>query len=320
MTSSFSPAVQVRVKRFVAAVAVLAFAVTLSACGSSQPSSTTNSDGKALIVTTSSLVADFVNRIAGDSAEVATLVPNGFDAHTYEPKPSELALLEDADLIVLADENLNAAITGLVNLSGVADRIVDLNAAALDPADRIYREAGNKASANPHTWTSPVLAAKWVGPLTEQIVALVPDAEQTIRDNAAALTADLEALDADIRAAFTPLAGNAKMVVYHDAWEYFGREYGIRVVGALQAVNFAEPSAAELAKMAEQIREENVNAFFGSEVFPSDVLEALETESGARYVPDLADDRLPGEPGSEGHSYIAMMRANVELLLEGLSS
>jgi ABC-type Zn uptake system ZnuABC Zn-binding protein ZnuA len=250
---------------------------------------------------------------------VVTLVPNGFDAHTYEPKPSEIALLEDADLIVLADMNLNAAITGLVNLSGGSDRILDLNAAALTSDDRIYREAGNPASANPHTWTSPVLAAKWVAPLTEWIVSLTPDAEDIIRANAASLTEDLATLDTDIRTAFAALSGNAKMVVYHDAWEYFGREYGIKVVGALQAVNFAEPSAAELAKMTEQIRKENVNAFFGSEVFPSDVLEALEAESGARYIPDLADDRLPGAPGDDVHSYIAMMEANVALLLEGLS-
>jgi ABC-type Zn uptake system ZnuABC Zn-binding protein ZnuA len=311
----------VSVRKLVGVAVVFTFVSLVSGCGSSTPSSvpsTSGQDDLPLIVTTSSLVADFVTRVAGDAARVETLVPNGFDAHTYEPKPSELALLEDADLVVLADGNLNAAISGLVSLSGDAGRILDLNAEALVREDRIYREPGNDSSANPHTWTSPVLAIKWVKPITVRLVALIPDAELVFQTNSATLTAALSQLDADIRSQFATLSGKSKMVVYHDAWEYFGREYGIEVVGALQAVNFAEPSAAELAKMVDQIRNEKVKAFFGSEVFPSDVLEALESETGAKYVPDLADDRLPGEPGDLEHSYIAMMEANVILLLSGL--
>ena len=298
-------------------VAAISVAVLLTGCGAGNMQAADGDRNRPLIVTTSSLVADFVSRVAGDTAEVVTLVPNGFDAHTYEPKPSELAQLEDADLVVLADKNLNAAITGLVSLSGDSSRILDLNGSALQGNDFIYRESGNAASANPHTWTSPVLAARWVDPITERLVDLVPGSQETIEMNAAALTAELVKLDANLREAFKPLSGS-KMVVYHDAWEYFGREYGIEVVGALQAVNFAEPSAAELAAMSEQIRSEGVRAFFGSEVFPSDVLEALEAESGARYIPDLADDRLPGVAGAKGHSYVAMMEANLVLLLEGL--
>jgi ABC-type Zn uptake system ZnuABC Zn-binding protein ZnuA len=72
--------------------------------------------------------------------------------------------------------------------------------------------------------------------------------------------------------------------------------------------------------MADQIRAEGVRVFFGSEVFPSDVLEALEAESGARYVPDLADDRLPGQPGDPDHNYLALMRANLEVLVNGLTA
>jgi ABC-type Zn uptake system ZnuABC Zn-binding protein ZnuA len=133
------------------------------------------------------------------------------------------------------------------------------------------------------------------------------------------LTDDLAAFDAEIVAATNAIPDDVrKLVVYHDAWEYFGRRYDYRVVGALQAVNFAEPSAAEVARMARQIREEGVPAFFGSEVFPSDVMEALEAESGARYVPDLADDALPGAPGDDEHTYLGMMRRNLVIITESL--
>jgi ABC-type Zn uptake system ZnuABC Zn-binding protein ZnuA len=61
-----------------------------------------------------------------------------------------------------------------------------------------------------------------------------------------------------------------------------------------------------------------VPAFFGSEVFPSDVLQAIEAESGARYVADLSDDKLPGEPGSPEHSYVGMMVANTRTIVTAL--
>jgi ABC-type Zn uptake system ZnuABC Zn-binding protein ZnuA len=306
--------------RLLAAGLAAVFILTgCSATGS--PVESSGRDDIPMVVATSAIVADFSSTIGGDAVEVRTLIPNGFDSHTYEPKPSELVLLDGADLVVLADAGLNAAITGLVQLSGDAQRILDLNATALVAADFVYREPGNVASANPHTWTSPLLAARWIAPLTERIVALAPAREADIRANAAAFSAELALLDEEFRTALTPISEDRrKLVVYHDAWEYFGREYDLTVVGALQAVSFAEPSAAELAKMAEQIRAEGVRTFFGSEVFPSDVLEALEAESGAVYVPDLADDRLPGNPGDVNHTYVALMRANLVLLVGGLTA
>jgi ABC-type Zn uptake system ZnuABC Zn-binding protein ZnuA len=310
-------------RQILALVTAFSVAVSVTACGGEGPVNVDRSTTQSvpLIVATSGIVADFTARIAGDAARVESLIPNGYDSHTYEPKPSEMTLLADADLIVTADETLNATVTGLVQLSGDVDRILDLNASALDESDFILREPGNRASANPHTWTSPVLAARWVGSLTDRIAALAPEQEASIRTNAGLLIADLEQLDRDLRAALADLGTDSrKLVVYHDAWVYFGREYGLEIVGALQAVSFAEPSAAELARMADQIRAERVRVFFGSEVFPSDVLEALEAESGARYVPDLADDRLPGQPGDPDHNYLALMRANLEVLVNGLTT
>ena len=82
-------------------------------------------------------------------------------------------------------------------------------------------------------------------------------------------------------------AANRTLVVYHDSWSYFGREYGFGVQGALQAVNFAEPSAAELRRMVQQVLAASVPAFFGSEVFPTSVLEqvASRVRRGVRREP-----------------------------------
>lgn len=273
------------------------------------------SGDKRIVVTTSSIVADVVARVAGDAVEVVSVVPNGFDVHTYEPRPSEIELLAGADRIVIADRTLNATATQLATLSGDPDRIVDLNA-GLGPDDRITRQTGGW---NPHTWTDPTLVRKWVAIVLAELVALDPSSRAVFAANAARFVAELDALDAEIDAALDSVpTARRRLVVYHDAWEYFGRRYGLELAGVLQALDFTEPSAAEVAAMAADIRAAGVPVFFGSEVFPSDVLQALEEASGARYVADLADDKLPGAPGDATYGYVALMRANLALLVQGL--
>ena len=129
----------------------------------------------------------------------------------------------------------------------------------------------------------------------------------------------METYDAAFRSAIASIpAQNRKLIVYHDSWSYFGRRYGIPVIGAIQPVSFSEPSADEVRRMIDQIRNEAVPAFFGSEVFPSDVLESIASETGAIYSSDLSDEELPGVIGSPEHSYEGMMIQNVRLITSAL--
>jgi ABC-type Zn uptake system ZnuABC Zn-binding protein ZnuA len=90
------------------------------------------------------------------------------------------------------------------------------------------------------------------------------------------------------------------------------------VIGAIQPSDFSEPSAQDVANLITQIRQENVPAIFGSEVFPSPVLEQIARESGAKYVSDLRDDDLPGAPGEAKHSYFGLMAEDVRIMAESL--
>ena len=99
---------------------------------------------------------------------------------------------------------------------------------------------------------------------------------------------------------------------------YFAPRYGMTVIGAIQPSDFAEPSAKDVANLILQIKREKVPAIFGSEVFPSPVLEQIAKESGATYVSDLRDDDLPGEPGEAKHSYVGLMVEDVRIMAETL--
>ena len=115
-------------------------------------------------------------------------------------------------------------------------------------------------------------------------------------------------MDAAVRSATETVAEeDRKLLTYHDSFPYFAREYGWEVVGAIQPSDFAEPTPQEIVGLIEQIRAEDLPAIFGSEVFPSPVLEQIAAETGATYVDDLRDDDLPGEAGDPDHSYLGLM-------------
>jgi ABC-type Zn uptake system ZnuABC Zn-binding protein ZnuA len=92
----------------------------------------------------------------------------------------------------------------------------------------------------------------------------------------------------------------------------------VTVIGAIQPADFAEPSAQEVVNLIKQLREENVPAIFGSEVFPSPILDQIAKEAGVQYIDTLRDDDLPGQLGDPNHSYLGLMVENVRIMAEVL--
>jgi hypothetical protein len=108
-----------------------------------------------------------------------------------------------------------------------------------------------------------------------------------------------------------------KLLTYHDSWAYFATNYGMTVIGAIQPSDFSEPSPRDVADLIDQIRDEDVKVIFGSEVFPSDVLEQIASETGAQYVDDLRDD-ASRQTGVARAYHIGMMKLNLEIMANAL--
>ena len=113
-------------------------------------------------------------------------------------------------------------------------------------------------------------------------------------------------------------AGGLELLTYHDAYAYFAKTYGWKVIGAVQPSNFEDPQPKEIARLVDQIKAEQVPVIFGSEVFPSKVLEQIAAETGARYEDTLRDDDLPGAPGDADHSWLGLMRYDYRTMIAGL--
>src|SRR5205085_11346271 len=130
--------------------------------------------------------------------------------------------------------------------------------------------------------------------ITSQPVQMDPDNTDYYRANFHTLAGRMDQLDQAIYTAVQALPpNNRKLLTYHDSWAYFGRRYGMEVIGAIQPCDFAEPSPREVGALVDQVRAYQVPAIFGSEVYPSKVLETIGRETGARYVDSLRDDDLP---------------------------
>jgi ABC-type Zn uptake system ZnuABC Zn-binding protein ZnuA len=108
------------------------------------------------------------------------------------------------------------------------------------------------------------------------------------------------------------------LLTYHDAYAYFARTYGWTVLGAVQPKDFEDPTPKEVARLVDQVEREKVPTIFGSEVFPSKVLEQIGRETGARYEDTLRDDDLPGRPGDAEHSWLGLMRYDFVTMIRGL--
>lgn len=301
---------------------MLVLGVLLGGSACSTTGSSTAGENRLTIVTTVAPITNLVNNIAGDLAEVTGLVPEGVNSHTFEPAPSDAAVLSEADLFFANGLHLETPAIELAeqNLPPEA-RIVTLADQAISEDEWIFDFSFPKSGGdpNPHLWTNPAYAKRYAEIIAEQLTVIDPDNARTYRGNAEILRLRFDALtDAVETATATVPADNRKLLTYHDSFPYFARAFDWEVIGAIQPSDFSEPTAREVADLIEQVRREGLPAIFGSEVFPSPVLESIAAETGATYVDDLRDDDLPGEAGDEEHSLIGLLVFDYTTIVDAL--
>jgi ABC-type Zn uptake system ZnuABC Zn-binding protein ZnuA len=311
------PVPRPRVAAGIAAAGVVALAG--AGCGGDASSA---AEGRLHVATTVAPITSIVAAVGGDLVDIEGIVPERTNSHTFEPPPSTAAVLARADVLFVNGLQLEEPTTDLADANLGDDAVlVELGEETIGPDEYRYDfsfpEEGGKP--NPHLWTNPPMADRYAEVVRDTLVELDPDNAETYEDNYARFSARVDEFDAALRTATgTVPADQRKLLTYHDAYAYFADEYGWEVIGAIQPADFAEPSAQEVADLVTQVRDTGVPAIFGSEVFPSPVLEQIGDESGVRYVDVLRDDDLPGEPGDDEHSWLGLMRFDYITLVDAL--
>jgi ABC-type Zn uptake system ZnuABC Zn-binding protein ZnuA len=316
-------------RRLVAGAAALA--LVAAACGSDDDTSTDDGadSGEAAgsvsefqVVTTVAPITSIAANVIGDCADIIGIVPEGTNSHTFEPPPSAAELMATADVVFINGLQLEEPTKSLAEANvGDGVQIIELGDLTIVPDqfkyDFSFPEDGGKP--NPHLWTDPTLVKVYAEIIRDTMVAEVPECTDQLNANYDQFVILVDEFDAAIREAFDTIPEDQrKLVTYHDAYAYFADTYGWNVIGAVQPADFGDPTPADVVNLIEQIEAEQVPAIFGSEVFPSPILEQIAEETGAVYVDDLRDDDLPDAPGDTDHSWLGLMKFNFITMTEAL--
>ena len=292
------------------------------------PSGEQAAQGKLLVVTTVAPLTNIVSNIGGERVSVQGIIPEGTDSHTFEPRPSDADLLSKANLILVNGLHLESPTEKLANASKPKDtQIFEMGGNTITQSQWMFDFSfpKDKGDPNPHLWVNTKYAEAYAKLAAQQLTALDPSGKAYYETNLKNYLERLEVLDKatrDVVASIPP--ENRKLLTYHDSWAYWAREYGFDVIGAIQPSDFKEPSAQDVAKLVDQIKQVKVPAIFGSEVYPSKVEEQIALEAKVKTA-NTADDELPGEGAANAmenknpeHSYIGMMVNNLRIIATNL--
>lgn len=297
----------------------------LSACGGEGEDS---SEAAVEVVATYSILGDLIENVGGGNVQLTTLVgPNG-DAHTFEPAPSDNAELAGADVVFQNGLGFEPWLGELYQSSGSeAERVVVTE--DIEPMPIAEEEhTGEYAEENeheheefdPHVWHDPTRTVVMVRSIRDALARADPESARAYRRNAEEYIAKLENLDADVREQVRSIPeDNRTLFTSHDTFGYFAARYGFGVDTALASVSTdaSDPSAGRTADLVEEIEASGVPAIFAENVSNPAFMEGIASEAGVELAPALYTDALGG-PGSEGGTYVGMVRYNVSTMSEAL--
>ncbi|CAN5906007.1 metal ABC transporter substrate-binding protein [soil metagenome] len=269
------------------------------------------------VVATFSILGDFVYAVGGDNVNLTVLVGPDGDTHEYEPVPRDSVALAEAALVFENGLGLEPWLDDLYEASGSrATRVT----ASDGVAPLTVAEAG-ESEPDPHIWHSVPNAVQMVENVRAALVAADPAHAEAYNVNAAAYTAELQALDAYVRGRVATLPPERrKLVTSHDTFGYFAREYGFEIVGAVLpsvSTESADPGAGELAALIEKVRAADVPAVFAENIVNPGLLDQVAKSAGVAVAPTLYTDAL-GAVGTKGETYLDLERYNVDTITTAL--
>ena len=301
-------------------------AMVLTGCGNGNA----NDEGgdKLKIVASFYPMVEFTKQVAGDHADVVGLIPSGAEPHDWEPTPTDVAAIQDADVFVYnglveswADKTLESAKN---------DNRVDVMATdgiELIEGSEEHEEEGHEVeeghqegehSLDPHVWLSPVLAQQEVRHIEAALAKADPDNKDDYKKNADAYVEKLQALDEKFK---SDLAGvkHKDFITQHAAFGYLARDYGLTQVPIAGLSPEQEPSPEEMADVVAFAKEHEVKTIFFETLVDPKIAQTIADEIGAKTDVLNPIEGLTDEDISKGLDYIGIMTNNLAGLVKALN-
>ena len=281
---------------------------------------------KLAVVASFSILADFAQEVGGSEVSVTSLVgPNG-DAHVYEPTPADVQKVTEARVIVVNGLGLEGWLSRLLEASGSKAQVAEASRGVetIAPAEGGH-ETGEAAEeghggVDPHAFQDVSNAIIYVRNIAQAFCAAAVEACPSFQRNADDYVARLEALNAEVKAAVARIPQDKRRIITsHDAFGYFAHAYKVSFLAPEGISTDAEASAADVAKLIEQIRNEKASALFVENISDKRLIEQIARETGLKVSGVLFSDALSPPDGSAS-TYVQMMQHNVRTILEAINA
>ncbi|MBN1907150.1 MAG: zinc ABC transporter substrate-binding protein [Deltaproteobacteria bacterium] len=235
----------------------------------------------------------FVQQIGGDFVDCQVMVPTGADAHTYEPKPRQMAALSGARLyfatgIEFEEANLDKiiSINPTIKVVHIDEGIKKIPMKSHHHEGDRHSEAGKEArhekrSLDPHIWLSPPLVKIQAASILKGLNEIDPAHKDEYEANYKNFISSVEQLDAELKALFKEKSG-MKFIVFHPAWGYFAENYGLEQVPV--EIEGKEPKPAQLKELISHARENNIKVIFAQPQFSVKSAKVVASEIGGEVI------------------------------------
>ncbi|XSG81940.1 MAG: metal ABC transporter substrate-binding protein [Methyloligella sp. ZOD6] len=296
------------------------------------PAGLSIAEEKVKAVASFSILGDMVRQVGGDRVAVTTFVEPDGDPHDFEPTPAAAKQLAQSDVLFVNGLGLEGWLPRLEQASAFTGETVivseGIETAEMSGGhdhhhdghdDHGHDDHGHdEPVADPHAWQSLADGKIYVENIRDGLIAADPAGKAVYEANAAAYLTKIDALDKNIRAAVAEIPKDRRVVVTsHDAFGYFGREYGIRFLAPHGVATESEASAKAVAEIIDQVRAEKIPAVFLENVSDPRLLNQIASETGAKIGGTLYSDALSG-PDGPAPTYLAMIRHNMAELSKAL--
>jgi zinc/manganese transport system substrate-binding protein len=261
-----------------------------------------------------SILGDMVRQVGGERVAVTTIVGPDADTHVYEPRPGDAVAVQGADVFFVSGLGFEGWLDRLVQATGFTGPVV---VASDGVASRTMAEDGQTIT-DPHAWQSLANGLVYVRNIADGLCAADVAGCPSYRANAAAYSAQIAALDQDVRAAIASVPPEQrKVITTHDAFGYFGAAYGVQFLAPEGVSTESEASARDVARLIDQIRAERVSALFVENMSDPRLIRQIAEATGVRMGGELYSDALSPSDGP-APTYLEMFRHNLSLLVPAM--
>ena len=267
-----------------------------------------------LVVSTASIFADMAEVIGGDVIEVRSIVPLGGDPHTFEPTPAAAALVTDADLLLRNGLTFEGWLNELIQYSGTSAPTTLITKGIAPLGSMSY--AGSE---DPHAWMDAQNGLLYAKNIYEALAATFPEYADQFAFNYGIYRQQITEIDAWIRDTIVRIPSHRRVLITsHDAFQYYGRAYGLRLEAILGTSTDADVQTNDVARVIAIIKDNDIPAVFVESTVNPRLIRQIAEDTGAEIGGSLFSDSIGG-PDSEAPTYLDMLRHNTRTIVRGLT-